>query len=99
VGTLAYGPIVGLLVALTACAVVIYKKRQKASVSKEQVLPHRTDLIEAAVEPAIGKALSPEAALDNLARSSAISSKGPMPTEVAFDGAELRSLEKLVELV
>jgi hypothetical protein len=114
--TLAYGSIVGLLVALTACAVVVYKKRQKPSVSKGQVLLHRTDLIEAAAEPAIGKGLSPEAALDkieairrslllhltsspSLARSSAISSKGPMPTEVAFDGAEPRSLEKLVELV
>jgi hypothetical protein len=114
--TLAYGSIVGLLVALISSAIVIYKKRQKASVSKGRVLLHRTDLIEAAAEPAIGKALSPEAALDkieairrslllhltsspNLARSPAISSKGPMPTEVAFDGAEPRSLEKLVELV
>jgi hypothetical protein len=114
--TLAYGSIVGLLVALTACSVVIYKKRQKTSVSKGQVLLHRTDLIEAAAEPAIGKALSPEAALDKIeairrsllldltsspsvARSSAISSRGPMPTEEAFDGAEPRSLEKLVELV
>jgi hypothetical protein len=114
--TLAYGSIVGLLVALTSSAIVIYKKRQKASVSKGRVLLHRTDLIEAAAEPAIGKALSPEAALDkieairrslllhltsspSLARSPAISSKGPMPTEVAFDGAEPRSLEKLVELV
>jgi hypothetical protein len=113
---LVWGSIVGLLATLTACAVVIYRKRQKASVSKEQVLLHRTDLIEAGAEPAIGKALSPEAALDkieairrslllhltsspSLARSSAISSKGPMPTEEAFDGAEPRSLEKLVELV
>src|SRR5262249_55437822 len=64
--TLAFGSIVGLLVALTACAVVIYKKRQEASVSKGQVLLHRTDLIEAAAEPAIGKALSPEAALDKI---------------------------------
>jgi hypothetical protein len=58
--TLAYGSIVGLLVSLTAFAVVIYMRRQKAGASKGQSLQPCTRPIKAVV---IRHALSPEAAL------------------------------------
>ena len=104
-----------LLVVLTACTVAIYARRRKAPVSKGQVLQPGTNSIEARAQPVItGHALSPDAVLarieeiqrsllyptpsPNLAPSP--TPEGPMfSTEAAFDGAESRPVEKLVEPV
>jgi hypothetical protein len=113
--TAQYGSIIGLLlVVLTACTVVIYRRRRKAPVSKRQVLQPGTNSIEARALPVTGHALSPDAVLarieeiqrsllyptpsPNLAPSP--TPEGPMfSTEAAFDGAESRPVEKLVEPV
>jgi hypothetical protein len=113
--TAPYGSIIGLLlVVLTACTVVIYRRRRKAPVSKGQVLQPGTNSIEARAQPVTGHALSPDAVLarieeiqrsllyptpsPNLAPSP--TPEGPMfSTEAAFDGAEPRPLEKLLQPV
>jgi hypothetical protein len=64
--TIAYGSIVCLLFALTVSEIVFYRKRKKTSALKGRVLLNRTDLIEAAAEPALRHGLSPEAALDKI---------------------------------
>jgi hypothetical protein len=63
---IAYGSIVSLLFALTASEIVFYRNRQKASALKGRVLLNRTDLIEAAAEPTLRPALSPEEALNKI---------------------------------
>jgi hypothetical protein len=64
--TIAYGSIVSLLFALTVSEIVFYRKRQKASSLKGRVLLRRTDLTEAAAEPTLGNALSPEEGIDKI---------------------------------
>jgi hypothetical protein len=62
--TVPYGSIGGLLlVVLTACIVVIYRKRQKVPASKRQASQPGMNLIEAPAQPVIGRALSPDEAL------------------------------------
>jgi hypothetical protein len=62
--TVPYGSIGGLLlVVLTACIVVIYRKRQKVPASKRQASQPGMYLIESPAQPVIGRALSPDEAL------------------------------------
>jgi hypothetical protein len=62
-GTGDYGSIAGLLlVVLTACTAVIYRKRYKAATVKGQALPCASS-IEVEALPITGRALSPDAAL------------------------------------
>jgi hypothetical protein len=64
--TVAYLSIVGLLAALTICAVVFYRKQRKADASRAEVLLHRADLVGAAAGPAACKVLTPEQALEKI---------------------------------
>jgi hypothetical protein len=109
--TLVYGSIVGLLVSLTAFAVVIYMRRQKAGGSKGQSLQRCTHPIKAVAQPVIRRALSPEAALakiEEVRRSLLLEltsspSLAPSPTPekpiLPTVAANPRLVEKLVEPV
>ena len=110
-----YGSIIGfLLVVLTASTIVIYRRRQKAPASKAQALQPGTNPLEARAQPVTGHALSPDAALARIEEirpsllypspspslAPSLFSEGPTsPTEAAFDGAEPRPLEKLLQPV
>jgi hypothetical protein len=109
--TVPFGSIVGLLlVGLTASTVVIYRRQQKAPASKSQVLQPGTNSIEAPVQPVIGHAISPEAALAKIEEvrrslleiaSSPSLAPSPMPEEpmLPLVAAEARPVEKTVERV
>jgi hypothetical protein len=109
--TLAYGSIVGLFVTLTAFAVVIYMRRQKAGASKGQSLQPCTNPIKAVAQPVIRHALSPEAALakiEEVRRSLLLEltsspSLAPSPTPekpiLPTVAANPRPVKKLVEPV
>jgi hypothetical protein len=103
-----------IAVVLRACAAAILRRDNRIVCTKGQALQPRAIFIEAPALPMTGRALSPDAALariEEIRRSllyptpspslaPSLFSEGPtFPTEAAFDGAEPRPLEKLLQPV
>jgi hypothetical protein len=103
-----------LAVVLRACAAATLRRDNRIVCRKRQALQPRAIFIEAPALPMTGRALSPDAALariEEIRRSllypapspslaPSLFSEGPtLPTEAAFDGAEARPLEKLLQPV